>query len=167
MRQRIFLTVSAVALASVALLSPSAVSAQKFTPHTGSKVFRTDYTYAAMVERLVAAIKKNKMGIVARASATNGAKSIGVKIPGNIVIMVFRPDFAIRMLRASVPAGIEAPLRFYITEGSDGKATLTYRRPSSTFAPYGSLALDRMALQLDRIFGQIATDALATRQRRR
>jgi uncharacterized protein (DUF302 family) len=66
------------------------------------------------------------MGLVARASATMGAKSIGKTIPGNMVVMVYRPDFAIRMLKASVPAGIEAPIRFYITENpATGSATLT------------------------------------------
>lgn len=73
-----------------------------------------------------------------------------------MVIGVFAPRFAVRMLRASVPAGIEAPLRFYITENADGTATLTYRTPSSTFAPYGDAALDNMAKELDAIFADIA-----------
>ena len=149
--------------AALAAAGPMAASAQIRAPHSGSKEFQTNFSYAAMVERLIGAIKKTKMDIVARASASQGAKSIGVKIPGNTVIMVFRPDFAVRMLRASVAAGIEAPLRFYVTEGVHGLARLTYRRPSSVFAPYGSLALDRMALQLDRIFGEIVKDALARR----
>ena len=60
------------------------------------------------------------MGIVAQACADCGANAIGVTIPGNRVIMVFRPDFAVRMLDASVAAGIEAPLRLYVTERPDG-----------------------------------------------
>ena len=71
------------------------------------------------------AVAKNKMGVVAKASATLGAKKIGVTIPGNMVVMVFHPKFAVRMLEASVPAGIEAPLRFYLTETTDGTTTLT------------------------------------------
>lgn len=100
------------------------------------------------------------MGIVARASATLGAKSIGVTIPGNMVIMVFRPDFAVRMLKASVPAGIEAPLRLYVTEDANGKATLTYRTPSNVFAPYRNPDLDKMAGELDAILSRIVADAL-------
>ncbi len=68
----------------------------------------------------------SKRGPVAKAGAKVGAKSIGQTISGNMVIMVYRPDFAVRMLKASVPAGIEAPIRYYITEDpATGKATLT------------------------------------------
>ena len=88
-----------------------------------------------------------------------GARKIGVTIPGNMVVMVFHPKFAVRMLQASVPAGIEAPSRFYITENADGTTTLTYREPSSVFAPYDSAELDKMAKELDVIFARIAADA--------
>ena len=57
------------------------------------------------------------------------------------------------------PAGIEAPLRFYVTEGANGKATLTYRLPSAVFKPYGSADLDAMAKELDTIFANIAKAA--------
>lgn len=130
------------------------------TPLPGTKMIKTAYAYKALAGRLVKAIQKNRMGIVARASATIGAKSIGKIIPGNMVIMVFRPEFAVRMLKASIPAGIEAPLRFYVTENDDGKASLTYRMPTSTFAPYGSPELNHLAGEIDILFGNIVRDAL-------
>jgi uncharacterized protein (DUF302 family) len=99
------------------------------------------------------------MGLVAQASASRGAAARGVKIPGNAVLMVFRNDYAVRMLGASVAAGIEAPLRLYVTENSDGTASLTYRMPSAVFAPYGSSALDEMAKELDAVFRNIVRDA--------
>lgn len=147
-------------LATLLILPARAVLADVATPYPGTKVIKTGMTYAALVDKLQGAIKKNKMGIVARASATLGAKSIGVTIPGNMVIMVFRPDFAVRMLKASVPAGIEAPIRFYVTEGVNGKATLTYRKPSSVFAPYKNADLNKMAGELDAIFARIEKDTL-------
>jgi uncharacterized protein (DUF302 family) len=39
--------------------------------------------------------------------------------------LVFRNDYAVRMLEASIPAGIEAPLRFYVTENPDGQTRLS------------------------------------------
>ncbi len=83
--------------------------------------------------------------VVTRASATLGAKSLGTTIPGNMVVGVTRPDFAIRMLEASVPAGIEAPIRFYITENEDGTATLGYKTPSAVFAPYADGGFPRLS----------------------
>jgi uncharacterized protein (DUF302 family) len=134
-------------------------AADNATPFPGTHVIKSGHSYPEMVEKLPQAVAKNKMGVVAKASATVGAKKIGVTIPGNMVVMVFHPKFAVRMLEASVPAGIEAPLRFYITENGDGTTTLTYRDPSSVFAPYESAALDKMAKELDAIFAKIAADA--------
>ncbi len=127
----------------------------------GWSAIDTGHSYQALIARLDAAVKANKMGLVTRASATLGAKSLGKTIPGNMVIGVYRPDFAIRMLAASVPAGIEAPIRFYITEKQDGTATLSYKTPSAVFAPYaeGGGKLEEMAKELDALFAKIAREA--------
>lgn len=143
------------------MLAPAAGRADVPAPYPGTKTIETSKPYGALVQSLAAAIKANKMGLVSKASATVGAKSIGKTIPGNMVLMVFRPDFAIRMLKASVPAGIEAPIRFYITENpATGNASLTYRTPSSVFNPYRNAELDAMAAELDVIFAKIASDAV-------
>jgi uncharacterized protein (DUF302 family) len=110
--------------------------------------------------KLQTAITKNRMGVVSRASASSGAKSRAITIPGNMVIGVFRNDFAVRMLAASIEAGIEAPLRFYLTETSAGQTRLSYRLPSITFAPYGGGDLHAMAKELDAIFARIADEAV-------
>ncbi len=143
----------------VAILMSIGAPADNATPFSATHVIKSGHSYQSMVENLPKAVAKNKMGVVARASATLGAKKIGVTIPGNMVVMVFHPKFAVRMLEASVPAGIEAPLRFYITENADGTTTLTYREPSSVFAPYENADLDTMAKELDVIFARIAADA--------
>lgn len=100
------------------------------------------------------------MGLVAQASASKGAASKGIKIPGNAVLMVFRPDFAVRMLKASIPAGFEAPLRIYVTENTDGTTSVSYRTPSVIFAPYRNADLDILAKELDPIFAGIVGDAV-------
>lgn len=132
---------------------------------SGWEVMKTRHSYGELVSRLEKAIADNKMGLVARASATVGAKKMLDKdIPGNTVIGVYRPDFAVRMLEASVQAGIEAPIRFYVTENSDGTADLSYKRPSHVFAPYedGGEALKTLAAELDVIFAKIAADAVGS-----
>lgn len=99
------------------------------------------------------------MALVAQASASRGAASRGVKIPGNIVLMVFRNDYAVRMLEASVAAGIEAPLRIYVTEQVDGSTRVSYPLPSAVFRPYGDARIDAMAQELDPVFERIVRDA--------
>ena len=125
------------------------------TPFSGTQVIDTGQPYDAYVKKLSAAIKANKMGIVGNACATCGAKNIGVTIPGNRVIMIFNPHFAVRMLKASEAAGIEAPVRLYVTEQPNGKARLTYRMPSHLFGAYKVPALDEMGKELDVIIARI------------
>jgi uncharacterized protein (DUF302 family) len=145
------------------LLAASPVQAEMPAAEmSGWQVMKTPHGYADLVARLEKAIADNKMGLVTKASATVGAKQmLDKEIPGNTVIGVYRPDFAVRMLEASIPAGIEAPIRFYVTENADGTADLSYKTPSFVFAPYedGGEALKSLATELDAIFAKIATDA--------
>ncbi len=149
--------ICAVMLMVSAVTTLRALEAGDF-PVPGFHVMVTSHGFGALVKRLDAAIRDNGMFAVTRASASAGAASRGITIAGNMVIGVYRNDFAVRMLEASVPAGIEAPLIFYVTENADGVASLSYRTPSAVFAPYFSAALDRMAGDLDAILAAIASD---------
>jgi uncharacterized protein (DUF302 family) len=123
------------------------------------RVIATPHKFDALLERVEQAVERHGLGVVAKASASRGAAARGVRIPGNAVVMVFRNDYAVRMLEASVAAGIEAPLRLYLTENADGSATLSYRLPSAVFRPYRHDELDRLAGELDVLFARIASDA--------
>lgn len=127
--------------------------------YPGTRTEITRYPYPILLTRLRQAVKAHHMAIVAQASASHGASARGVKIPGNAVIMVFRNDFAVSMLKDSVAAGIEAPLRIYVTANSTGTADITYRTPSAVFAPYHNSRLNALAQKLDRIFGAIVRSA--------
>ncbi len=112
-------------------------------------------SFAVAADELKAAIVANGLGLVGHANAQAGAASRGVKIKGNQVLMAFRPDFAVRMLAASVEAGFEAPIRIYITENDNGTATIRYVKPSVIFRPYAHPDLDRLGAELDPIFERI------------
>lgn len=138
-------------------------SADTLESREGWRVMQTEHTFDALVKKLEEAVKANKMGLVTAASASVGAANQGITIPGNRVVGVYRNDFARRMLEASIAAGIEAPIRFYITENPDETATLSYKLPSTVFAPYfdeGGDDLRKLADELDAIFAQIADDAV-------
>jgi uncharacterized protein (DUF302 family) len=148
----------------LAVVVPVAANAQKGDagyPFSGARTATSSQPFDAVVARLEKSIEANKMGLVAQASASRGAAGRGVKIRGNTVLMVFRNDYAVRMLAASVPAGIEAPLRLYITEDPDGRTSVTWHSPGAVFAPYGSADLNALARELDPIFEKIVRDATA------
>ena len=124
----------------------------------------TKHAFADLNKKMTKAIKANKMGRIVSASASAGAKGRKLIIPGNRVIGVYNNFFAVRMLKASKAAGIEAPIIFYLTENEDATTTLSYKKPSFVFAPYYADAtpdLKVMAEELDVIFAKIAADAAA------
>ena len=144
----------------VPLCAPLAGEAAELAPLPGWVIQPTSHDYATLVGRTEAALEASPLNVVTRASATVGAKSLGSTIPGNMVLGVFAPQFALRMLEASLQAGIEAPLRLYLTENADGTATLSYRTASHVFAPYddGGPALDALAVELDALLAAIAEE---------
>lgn len=145
-----------VAAASGALAEPTVGARDGWT------VIETPHGFKELSDKLDAAIKAEGMLKVTQASASAGARGAGITIPGNKVVGVYRNDFARRMLAASVAAGIEAPIRFYITEEADGAATLSYVTPTTVFAPYfdeGGAALEALAAELDVVFAAIAARA--------
>ncbi|CAN1551246.1 COG3439 Uncharacterized conserved protein [Rhabdaerophilaceae bacterium] len=151
-------------LSATLLASPGSaqVAPSPLAVRAGWVVKATPHTFPDLVLKLEAAIRNNRMGLVNAASASDGAKAQGFSIPGNRVVGVYRNDFARRMLAASIPAGIEAPVRIYLTENADGTATLSYRTPMTVFAPYFDGAgadLRKVAEELEPIFASIADDA--------
>ena len=120
----------------------------------------TPRSFDEVVTRLEAAVERHGLVRVATASASRAAAARGIAIRGNAVILAFNNDFARRLLAASVPAGIEAPMRLYVTEEAAGTA-ITYPLPSELLAPYGGPELAALGHELDALFAAIVADATA------
>lgn len=146
-------------LVAVALLVPTAPA----TAQDGRITLTSKAPFAEVAHALEKAVADQNMGLVCHANAQRGAAARGVKLAGNQVFMVFRNDFAVRIINAAPEAGFEAPIRIYLYENSDGTATLTYLKPSAIFRPYPQPEVGRVAAELDSIFEKIVAQALAVR----
>lgn len=152
------------AFAFISIACAGTLQAGSLQGREGWQVRGTSLPFSELVERVKSAIKAEKMGLVTQASASAGARGQGIQILGNQVLGVYRNDFARRMLKASVAAGMEAPIRFYVTEEADGSATLSWKTPTFVFAPYlkeGGRELETLAKELDQVFEAIARRAVA------
>lgn len=141
-----------------------AQSVTDIAPRDGWATHPTNQDFATLVSNLRAAVSDHGMAVVTRAGPTGAAANRGVTIPGNQVIGVFNNTYAVRILRHSTHAMIHAPIRFYVTENTDGTATLSYILPSALLSPYFDDAdpdLQAAAEELDAIFDAIAQDAAA------
>ena len=148
---------------SVLMMSLALAAQAEMAPREGWVVLDSAKAYGQLVDDVKAAVKANKMGVVTQAGPTGAAKNRGITIPGNRVIGVFNNRYAVRILGLSTAAMIEAPIRLYVTENEDGTATLSYKMPSTVFAPYMSEAdadLGVAAGELDAIFLAIAEMAV-------
>ena len=131
-------------------------------PSEGWRVIETEMTHERLVARMTDAVAAEGMGVVTQVGPTATARARGFDIPQNLVMGVFRNDYAVRILDLSTAAMIEAPIRFYLTEDADGTARLSWKTPSHVFAPYrdeGGAALMEAASELDTIFEAIAARA--------
>lgn len=136
----------------------------EMAPRDGWAVMETDKPYADLVDAVKVSAKANGMGVVTQAGPTGAAKQRGIVIPGNRVIGLFNNVYAVRILGLSTAAMIEAPIRMYVTENDDGTATLSYKKPSTVFAPYMDEADPDLAVaagELDTIFNDIAVGAVS------
>lgn len=132
----------------IMLLISTTSAAYAYQAYPGTRTEITPYPYTVLLNRLRLAIRANHMEIVAQANASQGAAARGVKIPGNAIIMVFRNDFAVSMLKDSIAAGIETPIRIYLTANSNHTADITYRTPSALFRRYRNAKLNALAKNL-------------------
>ncbi|UYV20072.1 DUF302 domain-containing protein [Halomonas qaidamensis] len=133
-------------------------------PDEGWTVISSEKSYATLLDDLHQAVADVGMAVVTEAGPTEAAAERGEIIPGNRVVGVFRNDFAVAIIRESVPAMIEAPLRFYVTEDSSDSATLSWKIPSHVFAPYINQKTPTLADQaqaLDALFQQIGESAVS------
>jgi uncharacterized protein (DUF302 family) len=155
---RSVLALALVVLGSVVTGAPSRATAQD-----GRVTVKSVAPFGRVAEALERAVSEEKMGLVCHANAQRAAAGRGVTIKGNQVLMVFRNDFAVRLLAADPVAGFEAPIRIYVYENADGTATVSYVPPTAVFAPYRHPEVQAVARELDPIFKAIVERGVAPR----
>ena len=147
---------------SAILFALPAFAGDDLTARDGWSVVQTNKTFSTLVKDTRTAVKANGMIAVTQTGPTAAAKKRGITIPGNRIIGIFNNDYAVKTLATSTAAMIEAPIRLYVTENEDGTAALSYKTPTTVFAPYadeGGAALAAIAAELDQLFAKIAADA--------
>jgi uncharacterized protein (DUF302 family) len=148
-----------------AILAPFTAIAEGISERPGWRVIDTNLGYQPLIDAVKSATEAHEMRVVTEAGPTEAAAKLGTVLPGNRVIGVFHPKYAIRILPLSTAAMIEAPIRFYVTEDADGTAVLSWKTPSFVFAPYLDEAgpdLAAIGTELDSVFDAIAADATET-----
>lgn len=144
------------------LLASAPARAENPAPYPGTVTVETGKPFVPFVEAFAKSIAANGFNVVGIACANCAIKAaFDETVPGNRVFLFFKPAYARRMLAASVASGIEAPIRVYATEATDGTARVTYRLPSAVFGAYQVPALAELGRELDADVDRILADAKA------
>ncbi len=117
--------------------------------------------FKAFVKAIPSALKNHKFNTVGVAYANCAAKSLGKTIPGNQENLFFASRYAVRMLAVSTAAGMEVPIRIYVTDTAKGMAKVTYRLSSYAFSAYDVEDLTSMGKELDGMRTTILDTAVA------
>lgn len=70
-----------------------------------------------------------------------------------------KPDMMKMVLPGNPEAGLEMPLKFYVYERADGKAVVSYYKPSGGFASYGKEQLTKVGQMMDAMLDEIVAEA--------
>jgi uncharacterized protein (DUF302 family) len=108
----------------------------------------------AAVDALKAGIEAQGLRLVAHINGQANAARLGIAVPADQILEVFRPDFAMRVWKACKPAGIDVPIRIHVHETS-GRVHIACRLPSEVFAPWNCPPLTDLGSELDPMFQAI------------
>lgn len=111
------------------------------------------YSFQDTVSRVKQTIESKEMMVVFTADHQAMLSMVGLNTKGMQGIEFFHPRYGKQIMQNDHAAGIEIPLRLVVMETPDGKAMLSYYKPSSTFAKYKGL--EGMARELDGVYDAI------------
>ena len=114
---------------------------------------KSAYGFDETVSRAKETIEGKQMMVVFTTDHQAMLRMVGIESKGMVGIEFFHPRYGKMVHENDRKAGIEMPLRLVVMETPDGKATLSYYKPSSVFAKYQGLG--NMAGELDAVFGAI------------
>jgi uncharacterized protein (DUF302 family) len=118
------------------------------------KTITTNLKPEEAVERLTKAVEDSGLRLVAHINGQANAAKLGLVVPADQILEIFRPDYALRVWSACKPAGHDIPLRIHVYE-EGAQTKVACRMPSSVFEPFCSNELDAISKELDPLFEDI------------
>jgi uncharacterized protein (DUF302 family) len=105
-------------------------------------------SFEQTVDAFKMAVSKGGMMIMSTVDQGNMLKMTGLELKGTL-FLVGNPTVGKQVFEHNPAAGLYLPLRVYIYQGSDGKAYLSYDKPSVVLKPFNNPSIDQTAGMLD------------------
>lgn len=111
------------------------------------------------VKQLETALKARGMMIVAAIDHQNMMRMVGGSIKGSKTFEFGKPDMLKMVMPVELGAGLEMPHKIYVYERADGKAVVSYYKPSTGFGAYGKDQLKMVGEMVDKMLDEIVAEA--------
>ena len=105
-------------------------------------------SFEQTVDAFKTAVSKGGMMVMSTVDQGNMLKMTGLEMKGTL-FLVGNPNVGKQVFEHNPAAGLYLPLRVYIYQGSDGKAYLSYDKPSVVLKPFNNASIDQTASMLD------------------
>ena len=105
-------------------------------------------SFEQTVDAFKMAVSKGGMMVMSTVDQGNMLKMTGLELKGTL-FLVGNPTVGKHVFEHNPAAGLYLPLRVYIYQGSDGKAYLSYDKPSVVLKPFNNPSIDQTAGMLD------------------
>jgi uncharacterized protein (DUF302 family) len=105
-------------------------------------------SFEQTVDAFKMAVSKGGMMIMSTVDQGNMLKMTGLELKGTL-FLVGNPNVGKQVFEHNPAAGLYLPLRVYIYQGSDGKAYLSYDKPSVVLKSFNNSSIDQTAGMLD------------------
>jgi len=105
-------------------------------------------SFEQTVDAFKMAVNKGGMMVMSTVDQGNMLKMTGLEMKGTL-FLVGNPNVGKKVFDQNAAAGLYLPLRVYIYQGSDGKAYLSYDKPSVVLKPFNNSHIDETAGMLD------------------
>jgi uncharacterized protein (DUF302 family) len=95
----------------------------------GMTTYPSSYGPTETMERLVAAVTKRGISILARIDHAAAAANVGLELRPTEVLIFGNPKAGTPLMQAAQTMGIDLPLRALVWQDGDGKTWLAYNDP--------------------------------------
>lgn len=111
------------------------------------------------VKQLETALKARGLMVVAAIDHQNMMRMVGGSIKGSKTFEFGKPDMLKMVMPVELAAGLELPHKIYVYERADGKAVVSYYKPSTGFGAYGKDQLKMVGEMVDKMLDEIVAEA--------
>jgi uncharacterized protein (DUF302 family) len=109
---------------------------------------QSNKSFEQTVDAFKMAVSKGGMMVMSTVDQGNMLKMTGLEMKGTL-FLVGNPNVGKQVFEHNPAAGLYLPLRVYIYQGLDGKAYLSYDKPSVVLKPFNNSSIDETATMLD------------------